>query len=158
MKGRQKLRCKKFNAVKEKFFVAVEKLLKSGKASNYEEHLAFFASATNGKPVKLLGTIDFDSGTGLNQAPAIKNMLEEWNIEERCVAMCLDTTASNTGKFAGTCILLEALIGYSLLWTSCRHHMLEFILGDVFKAIFGPTSSPKVDFFDIRRSSGDNSI
>ena len=65
--------------------------------------------------------------------------------------MCFDTTASNTGKFAGACILLEALNGYPLLWTSCRHHMLEIILGDVFKAIFGPTSSPRVDFFDILR-------
>ena len=30
--------------------------------------------------------------------------------------------------------------------------MLEIILGDVFKAIFGPTSSPNLDFFDILRS------
>ena len=79
-------------------------------------------------------------------------MLDEWSMEQRCVAMCFDTTASNTGKFAGACILLEALIGHPLLWTSCRHHMPEVILGDVFKVIFGSSSSPKVEFFDILKS------
>ena len=129
-----------------------EKLLKCGKAYTHKEHLAVLASSTNGKLVKLLGITDLDSGTGLNQAKAVKNMLDEWNIEQRCVAMCFDTTASNTGKFAGACILLEAFIGHPLLWTSCRHHMPEVILGDVFKVIFGPSSSPKVEFFDILKS------
>ena len=107
LKGRQKLCCKKFDTVK-KFLVDVnnnhyfaiqwdEKLLKSGKAFNHEEHLAVLASATDGKLVKLLGTTDLDSGTALNQETAIRNMLER-NIKERCVAMCFDTTASNTGK------------------------------------------------------------
>ena len=73
-------------------------------------------------------------------------MLEEWSIEQRCVAMCFDTTASNTGKFAGAYIPLEALIGHPLLWTPCRHHILEVILRDVFKVTFGPSSSPKVEF------------
>ena len=103
--------------------------------------------------MKLLGTTALDSGTGLNQARAIKdNMLEEWNIKEQCVAMCFDTTASNIGRIAGACILLEAFIGYPLLWTSCRHHMLEGILGDAFKVIFGPTSSPMVNCFGILKS------
>ena len=66
--------------------------------------------------------------------------------------MCFDTTASNTERFAGACILLEAFIGYPLLWTSCRHHMLEVVLGDAFKVIFGPTSSPMVHFLGILKS------
>ena len=126
-----------------------EKLLKCGRAYTHKEHLAVLASSTNGKLVKLLGITDLDSGTGLNQAKAVKNMLEEWIIERQCVAMCFDTTASNTGKFAEACILLEAIIGHPLLWISCRHHMLEVIPGDVFKVIFGPSSSPIVEFFDI---------
>ena len=153
LRGRKKLRSLKFESVKEHFLAGLdnhyftihwdEKLLKCGKAYTHKEHLAVLASSTNGKLVKLLGITDLDSGTGLNQAKAVKNMLEEWIIEQRCVAMCFDSTASNTGKFAGACILLEALIGHPLLWTSCRHHMLEFILGDVLKVIFGPSSSTK---------------
>ena len=83
---------------------------------------------------------DFGSGTKYNQATKIKKKLEEWNIEQRCVVMCFDTTASNSEKFAGVCILLEALIGHPLLWTSSRHHMVEVIRRDVFKVIFGPTA------------------
>ena len=66
--------------------------------------------------------------------------------------MCFDTTASNIGKFARACILLKALTGHPLLWTSCRNHMLEAILGDVFKVIFSASSSLKVEFFDILKS------
>ena len=46
------------------------------------EHLAVLASATNGKLMKLSGTTDLDSGTGLNQAKTIKIMLEELSIEQ----------------------------------------------------------------------------
>ena len=125
LRGRKKLRSLKFESVKENFFAGLddhyftihwdEKLLKCGKAYTHKEHLAVLANSTNGKLVKLLGITDLDSGTGLNQAKAVKNMLDEWSIEQRCVAMCFDTTASNTGKFAGACILLEALIGHPLL-------------------------------------------
>ena len=55
-------------------------------------------------------------------------------------------------EIRGACILLEAFIGHPLLWTSCRHHMPEVILGDVFKVILGASSSPKVEFFDILKS------
>ena len=62
-----------------------KKLLKYGKAYTHKEHLAVLASATNGKLVKLLSTTDLDNGTGLNQTKAIKNMLQEWSIEQQCV-------------------------------------------------------------------------
>ena len=161
-RGRRKLRFMKLETLKKyisddlgvNYFTIHwdEKQLKAGKAFNQQEHLAVLASSARGEVVKLLGTTVLDNGSGLNQARAIKNMLEEWNIKERCVAMCFDTTASNTGRFAGVFILLEAFIGYPLLWTSCRHHMLEVILGDAFKAIFGPTSSPMVNLFGILKS------
>lgn len=77
-----------------------------------------------------------DSGTGILQASAIKQMLEDWDIEKSCSAMCFDTTSANTGKFAGACILLEALLGHPLLWTACRHHMYEIVLSKVVKEIF----------------------
>ena len=126
--------------------------MKCGKAYTHKEHLAVLASATNEKLVKLLSTTDLDSETGLYQTKAIKNMLEELSIEQRCVAMCFDTTASNTRKFAGACIQWQALIGHPLLWISCRHHPQKVTLGDVFKVIFGPGSSQEVDFFDIFKS------
>ena len=107
LRGRKKLRSLKFESVKKSFLAGLdnyftihwnEKVLKCGKAYTHKEHLAVLASSTNGKLVKLLGITDHDSGTGLNQAKAVKNMLEEWSIEQRCVAMCFDTSASNTGN------------------------------------------------------------
>ena len=161
-RGRRKLRVMKFETLKKyisndlgvNYFTIHwnEKLLKAGKAFNQQGHIAVLAGSARGEVVKLLGTTVLDSGTGLNLARAIKDMLEEWNSKEQCVAMCFDTTASNTGRFAGARILLEAFIGYPLLWTSCRHHMLEVILGDALKVIFGPTSSPMVNFFGILKS------
>ena len=119
LRGRKKLCSFKFKSVKENFLAGLddhyvtihwdEKLLKCGKAYTHKEHLAVLANSTNGKLVKLLGITDLGSGTGLNQAKAVKNMLEEWSIEQRCVAMYFDTTASNIGKFAGTCILVKLL-------------------------------------------------
>ena len=86
-----------------------------------------------------------ESETSLNQANAIKNMLDEWDFQELCLGMCFDTTTSNTGKFSGACILLEAILGCPLLWTACRHYVLEIILSNVAKLVFGPSVDPKID-------------
>ena len=53
------------------------------------------------------------------------------------VGMCFDTTASNTGRFSGACVLLESLFQRPLLWMACRHHMFEVLLAEVFKECIG---------------------
>ena len=63
--------------------------------------------------------------------------------------MCFDTTVSNTGKFNGACILLEALPVHPLLWTACRHHVHEVILAHLFKCLFGNSSSPQITIFEL---------
>ena len=153
LRGRRKHRCKKFNTVKEKLLVDVDihcltiywhkKLSKSGKAYIYKEHLAVLASTTNGKVIKLLDSTNINGETGLNQAIAIKDMVEGLSIVNKGVALCFDPTAFNTGKIA------ETFYRHSLWWTSCRHHMLGIVLGNAFRVVFGPTSRPAVDFFDI---------
>lgn len=47
---------------------------------------------------QLLGVPKLESGTGLNQATAIVQALNIWNVADRVKAMCFDTTSSNTGK------------------------------------------------------------
>ena len=69
-----------------------------------------------------------ESGSGLNQTNAIKSFVDKWNIQESYLAMCFNTTASNTGKFSEVCILLKAILQHPLLWTACRHHILEIVL------------------------------
>ena len=50
------------------------------------EHIAVLSSHRSG--TKLLGTTSLKRGTGRDQAAAIKNILNAWNLEEQSVAMC----------------------------------------------------------------------
>ena len=140
-RARQTARSNEFEHTKNKFssnlrdcFFSIhwdEKLLKQGDDYKPKQHIAILSS--HGNDIKLLGTTRLESGSGLNQANAIKNMLDEWDIQELCLGMCFDTTASNTGKFSCVCILLEAILDHLLLWTACRHHVLEVLLSNVVK-------------------------
>ena len=155
LRGRKEVRELEFNEIEKNFkstiigeFFTVhwdEKLLKQYGDMKQTSHIAVLSS--NGSDSKLLGTTSLDRGTGLQQAQAIKNMLDAWEITELCVAMCFDTTAANTSKFSGACVLLEAFLGRSLLWTACRHHIFEVVLSQVFKDIFGDSASPSVELF-----------
>ena len=98
-----------------------DKSLKQGSDYLAKEHIAILLSHKD--DIKLLETTQLDSGSGLNQANAIKCLLDEWNNQESCLAMCFDTTASYTGKFSETCILLEAILGHPLLWTAGGHQL-----------------------------------
>ena len=157
LRSRQVVRSTEFEKIKEDFkntlkseFFTIhwdEKLLTEGNDFQATEHIAILSS--HGDAVKLLGTTKLESGSGLNQAMSIKHMLDDWDIEELCVAMCFDTTASNTGKFNGACILLEGLLDHPLLWTACRHHILEVVLSRILKFFFGESSGPKVEVFEI---------
>jgi len=131
-----------------------EKLLKEKGDFSPTEHIAVLSSHRNG--TKLLGTTSLEAGTGRNQAEAIKGILNNWNLEQQCIALCFDTTASNTGKFNGACILLEALLDHPLLWTACRHHVHEVILSQVFKSLFGKSCSPQIALFELLKRQWPN--
>ena len=157
LRSRKVARSKEFQLIQSKFATSLrdqffsihwdEKLLKQDNDYQPKEHIAILSS--HGDDIKLLGTTRLESGSGFNQANAIKSFLDEWNIQELCLAMCFDTTSSNTGKFNGACILLEALLGHPLLWTACRHHVLEVVLSNFAKLIFGVSTGPKIECFDI---------
>jgi len=102
----------------------------------------------SGKGVSQLITVaKLPSGTGEAQATAVYTSLTQWGIGDQVVAMCFDTTGSNTGKNIGACILLEQKLGKSLLLFACRHHIMEVIIGKVFQCCMGSSSSPEVLLF-----------
>ena len=68
---------------------------------------------------QLLGVPQLASGTGRDQALAIYNTLQEWNLEHKAQALCCDTTASNTGQLKAACILLEQELGRDILYLPC---------------------------------------
>src|SRR5688572_12145133 len=74
---------------------------------------------------KLLAIPKLKSGTAAVMSDACLAELRSWGLEDRIVAMCFDTTASNTGCKGGVCIKLEAELGKDLLNLACRHHCLK---------------------------------
>ena len=89
-----------------------------------------------------------EAGTGKSQADAIFDNLNEWGITDKVQAMCSDTTASNTGRISGACILLEQLMDRDLLYLLFRRHILEIVLRSVFETKLKlTTSGPDVGIF-----------
>jgi hypothetical protein len=103
-------------------------------------------SLTDGN-TKLLGVPQMKCGSGQAAADAVYEQLRLWDCTSLAVGMCFDTTAANTGRLSGACRLLEDVLGRSLLWLACRHHVLEVLLSDAFAVCFGPSSGPDIIIF-----------
>jgi len=82
---------------------------------------------------QLLGVPKLKSGTGEQQANAIFDIINNWGVTNKVQALCCDTTASNTGRLNGACIILKQLIGRNLLYLPCRRHIFELVLRSVFE-------------------------
>lgn len=96
----------------------------------------------------LIGVPKLEKSTGQEQANAIYRVLENWGVSDIVQALCCDTTASNTGRLNGACILLEQKLEKDLLYLPCRHHIYELILRGVFEAVLPhTTSSPDIPLF-----------
>ena len=50
---------------------------------------------------KVLTVLQLENGTGSNQADAVVDVLQEWNITDRVVAKSFNTTMSNTVHIFG---------------------------------------------------------
>ena len=68
-------------------------------------------------------------------------------LAEKVVGMSFDTTASNTGRKNGACILLETKLKTDLLYFACRHRILELVIGEVFSTLMGPSHGPEILIF-----------
>ena len=77
---------------------------------------------------KLLGIHYVPSSSGLNQANSVFNLAKEWYCADEVVGMVFDATASNTGKHAGTAVILERRFKRKLMWIAYRHHNFELVL------------------------------
>lgn len=96
---------------------------------------------------QLLGVPELSSGTGENQATAVYQELENWGLIENVQALCCDTTASNTGRLKGACILLEQKLERDILYLPCRHHIFEVVLRSAFEIKTDIASAPDVPIF-----------
>ena len=89
-----------------------------------------------------------DSSTGKEQTQAIWKVIVDWNLENKVQILCCDTTASNTDKFNGACMLLEQKFHGEMLFFACHNCVYELVLRTVFKAkIKQVTIRPNIQFF-----------
>lgn len=97
---------------------------------------------------QLLGVPSLTSCTGSEVSSAVYDILLEWSLEDKIQAMVVDTTASNTGRLNGACILLEQKLERQLLLLACRHHMYEIVLAGVFsESKLSVMSGPDIPIF-----------
>ena len=112
-----------------------------------KENVDRLAILISGNSVSQLLKVGITTGTGEDQARAVVEALQEWNLEERVAGLAFDTTSSNTGCRSGACVLIEQKLGKDLLHFACRHHILELIVGAAFTSLLGGTSGPDVPLF-----------
>lgn len=62
---------------------------------------------------QLFGVPDLTSFTGSEVSSAVFDTLLDWSLLDKIQAMVIDTTASNTDKLNGACVLLEQKLNYN---------------------------------------------
>lgn len=111
------------------------------------ERLAIVVSG--GGNSKLLAIPKLENGTGLRQAEAVFESLNDWNVFDKVNGMCFDTTASNTGIENGAAFLLAKKFSKPIMFFACRHHIAELLLGKAFEKTIEPsTRGPVITIFD----------
>ena len=100
-----------------------------------------------GGGTQLLSVPKLLAGTRAEQAYAVFEALNDWQIAANVEGLCFDTTSSNTGRKSGACYLLEQLLGQDLLHFACRHHIFELVAGSGFTTVMGASSAPEIILF-----------
>ena len=96
----------------------------------------------------LLGIVQAKNSTGSEQANLILNLLEYYDIVDNMIGVCYDTTAPNTGKFAGAVTILSTILNTSLVWCMYRHHIIEVHIKHFMTALTGAeTKSPRREIY-----------
>lgn len=121
------------------------KLLEDITGNETVDRLPIFVSGSGED--QLLGVPKIDKGTGKDMANAVVQKVTEWNIIDKVKGLCFDTTASNTGRKNGACVLIEQIMEKDLLWYPCRHHILEIILESVVSPALQASSGPDLPLF-----------
>ena len=96
---------------------------------------------------QLLAVARLGSSTGESMAAAVVSALETWGVADQVVGISFDTTASNTGRRNGSCVLIEQKMEKDLLHFARRHHILELVVHAVFVRVLGCSSSPELLLF-----------
>ena len=107
-----------------------------------KERVTVIASSPEMKEEVLLGIPAVPTSSGIHQVSGILPLIEKYEISHNIFSVNIDSTASNTGKWAGSATILQKHIDSPYVWIICRHHIVETLARHGFDAIRGTTSSP----------------
>lgn len=110
------------------------------------EKLAVVVSGTTGQ--KIITVAKTENGTGIVISDTVFEHIVDWKLLESVVAVCTDTTATNTGHENGSVVLFQLLAGRNMLYFACRHHVDELTIGAVFVGLFGESTGPSPTMFE----------
>lgn len=151
---RKKIRLQEVQKVQESFVSGPaltvhfdSKLMIALKNKKKENRVAIIITGPQVEGYQFLNTLPADSGKGTDEADLVYKVLCDWNLVDKVVGLCFDTTATNTGCYSGACTMLENLIERRLYFFACRHHILEIVLSHVFDIVFGASNSPEIQIF-----------
>ena len=105
---------------------------------------------TEGKIIDVVELTDEDgrpTSTGLAQAEAVFDTIQDWGVSDNIVAYNFDTTASNTGPYSGAAIRLNFLQDKPVFYLACRHHMIDLLAKNTYTKVMGYDPSPDVAIF-----------
>lgn len=89
-----------------------------------------------------------ENGTGVVIADTVYEHVTEWKLLKSIVAVCTDTTASNTDTSNGSVVLFQQLANRNMIYFACRHHVDEVTIGGVFIGLFGESSGPSPEMLE----------
>ena len=121
------------------------KIVPAADGASREDRLPVLVSGDG--VAKLLAVPKLPNGTGHAAATAVVEALKDWEVADQVVALCFDTTSSNTGMASGACTLIEQHLGREVLHLACRHHIFELVAEKAYVECMGPTSGPDVPLF-----------
>ena len=112
--------------------------------------LSGYPEFEEGKLIGIIPLVDDEgkmSGTGETQCNACITQVRDWGAEGVIVALCFDTTSSNTGRIRGAAIRLHSELGVPLLYLGCRHHIFELTAKRPYYALFKADPAPEAQLF-----------
>ena len=87
------------------------------------------------------------NGIEAQQAKAVVETLDERSLKEKMFAMSFETTASDTERNEGACVLIVQEPQKNLLYLKCPHHIFERLAQTAFSTTMGSTATLEVLLF-----------
>ena len=112
-----------------------------------DDRLAICMSVPNFIPGQYQASPVLPDGKGLSMANMLNNTVTKFELISKVEALVFDTTASNTGIWKGSSTHFEKMLGKSLLWLACRHHVPELFVKHANEEVRGKSTAPEDPLF-----------